>query len=148
MEHLPTQGCQKEAAAAGREVVMHRASDADVPVERVNVIHRPCNDLPFCVINIRWAGGSLFIPTGRQTSTNDQPQPMSRPTHYSPVISRFVVSVLYHEARHRRIPMTRLTDELLLQALRGTPGWQTATSLRITDDSASNTPAPGIAHAA
>ena len=78
----------------------------------------------------------------------DQPQLMSRPTHYSPVISRFVVSVLYHEARQRRIPMTRLTDELLLQALRGTPGWQTATSLRITDDSASNTPAPGIAQAA
>ena len=73
---------------------------------------------------------------------------MSRPTYYSPVISRFVVSVLYHEARQRRIPMTRLTDELLLEALRGTPGWQTATSLRITDDSASNTPAPGIAQAA
>lgn len=72
---------------------------------------------------------------------------MARPRHYSPVISRFVVSVLYHEARHRRIPMTRLTDELLLQALRGTPGWQTATSLRIADQPAS-TSAPVIAQAA
>lgn len=73
---------------------------------------------------------------------------MSRPTHYSPVISRFVVSVLYHEARQRRIPMTRLTDELLLQALRGTPGWQTATSLRITEETPCIAPAPGIAQAA
>ncbi|MFO1437556.1 MAG: hypothetical protein U1F81_04485 [Verrucomicrobiaceae bacterium] len=63
------------------------------------------------------------------------------------MISRFVVSVLYHEARHRRIPMTRLTDDLLLQALRGTPGWQTATSLRIADQPAS-TSAPVIAQAA
>ena len=73
---------------------------------------------------------------------------MSRPRHYSPVISRFVVSVLYHEARHRRIPMTKLTDALLLKALRGTPGWQTATNLQIAEETSSHHPAPVIAKAA
>ena len=73
---------------------------------------------------------------------------MSRPTHYSPVISRFVVSVLYHEAKHRRIPMTRLTDELLLQALRGTPGWQTATSLGNTGETHQDNQVPVTAKAA
>lgn len=47
---------------------------------------------------------------------------MSRPRHYSPTISRFLVSVLYHEARHQKIPMTKLTDRLLLNALRGSAG--------------------------
>ena len=51
---------------------------------------------------------------------------MSRPRHYVPCISRNVVCALYHEARHRRKPMTRLVDELLTAALQGTPGWQFA----------------------
>ncbi|WP_395733356.1 hypothetical protein [Prosthecobacter sp.] len=58
---------------------------------------------------------------------------MSRPKHYSPQISRFLVSVLYHEAQNRKIPMTKLTDDLLLNALRGSPGWITATTLRSAD---------------
>lgn len=65
-----------------------------------------------------------------------QPQPMfimARPRHYSPHISRFLVSVLYHEAQHRKIPMTTLTDDLLLKALQGTTGWITATTLQIAD---------------
>jgi hypothetical protein len=77
-----------------------------------------------------------------------QPQSMSRPKHYSPTISRFVVSILYHEAKHRRIPMTKLTDDLLLKALRATPGWHTATSLQISDPSTANPQAPKIAQAA
>ncbi len=64
------------------------------------------------------------------------------------MISRFVVSILYHEAKHRRIPMTKLTDDLLLKALRATPGWHTATSLRISDQAIANTLAPRIAPAA
>ena len=44
---------------------------------------------------------------------------MARPRHYSPVISRFLVSVHYHEARHRQMPMTRLVDALLRQSLTG-----------------------------
>jgi hypothetical protein len=51
---------------------------------------------------------------------------MSRPRHYSPVIERFLVSVLYHEARHRRVPMTRLTNEIIKRALTDSTGWQLA----------------------
>jgi pseudouridine-5'-phosphate glycosidase len=71
---------------------------------------------------------------------------MARPQHYSPVISRFLVSVLYHEAKHRKIPMTKLTDDLLLKALRGTAGWTTATNLRLAEENTQQ--APVIAQAA
>jgi hypothetical protein len=59
---------------------------------------------------------------------------MARPNHYSPTVSRFVVSVLYHEAKARKIPMTKLTDQLLRQSLEGTEGWKTAESARIAED--------------
>jgi len=49
---------------------------------------------------------------------------MARP--YVPAVARSLVSALYHEARHRGIPMTRLLDRLLRDALRGTPGWRKA----------------------
>jgi hypothetical protein len=79
------------------------------------------------------------------------PQPISfnmpRPNHYSPTISRFVVSILYHEAQHRRIPMTQLTDELLQKALHGTHGWHTATHLEIAGTPAPHTTAPMTAQA-
>ena len=51
---------------------------------------------------------------------------MSRHTHYVPRIDRRLVCALYHEARHRHQPMTRLVDELLTRALQGTNGWQLA----------------------
>ena len=51
---------------------------------------------------------------------------MPRRNHYSPCIDRELVRALYHEARHRRKPMTRLVDELLSDALTGTIGWQIA----------------------
>jgi hypothetical protein len=51
---------------------------------------------------------------------------MPRPTYYSPCIRRNVVCALYHEAKQRRQPMTRLVDELLTCALQGTMGWQIA----------------------
>ena len=51
---------------------------------------------------------------------------MSRPRHYSPVIERFLVSVLYHEARHRQVPMTRLTNEIIKLALANSTGWKLA----------------------
>ncbi|MCP5535416.1 MAG: hypothetical protein H7A51_04180 [Akkermansiaceae bacterium] len=44
---------------------------------------------------------------------------MARPHHYSPVIRRDLVSLLYHEARRRKLPMTKLVDEILRQALEG-----------------------------
>jgi hypothetical protein len=51
---------------------------------------------------------------------------MAQHRHYSPVIDRFLVTCLYHEARERRVPMTRLVDELLRRALKGSTGWQQA----------------------
>ena len=59
---------------------------------------------------------------------------MARPRHYSPQLSRFLVSVLYHQAKHLKIPMTKLTDELLQNALRGSPGWIQATTLKLAED--------------
>lgn len=52
---------------------------------------------------------------------------MPRPRHYSPAIERFLVSVLYHEARHRKIPMTQLVDDILKKALTNSTGWELAT---------------------
>ena len=53
---------------------------------------------------------------------------MSRRTHYSPCISRRIVGALYHEAKRRRLPMTRLVDELLTGCLHDTPAWQSASA--------------------
>ncbi|MEI8312520.1 MAG: hypothetical protein WCH98_17350 [Verrucomicrobiota bacterium] len=43
--------------------------------------------------------------------------------HYSPPIRREIVRVLYHERKSRGIPMTRLVDELLTEALKGSQHW-------------------------
>ena len=51
---------------------------------------------------------------------------MSRPTHYVPRIGRQLICALYHEAKHRRQPMTRLVEDLLTAGLQGTVGWQMA----------------------
>lgn len=51
---------------------------------------------------------------------------MARAKHYVPKVSRFLVCVLYHEGKRRNLPITRLIDELLTSALKGTPGWETA----------------------
>ena len=40
-----------------------------------------------------------------------------RQSPYSPQLSADVVHALYHEGQRRRMPMTRLADELLRQAL-------------------------------
>ncbi len=71
---------------------------------------------------------------------------MSRPKHYSPQISRFLVSVIYHEAKHQKIPMTKLVDLLLRQSLQGSAGWITATTLREAD--ISTPPRPELPKAA
>ena len=67
---------------------------------------------------------------------------MPRPRHYSPQLSRFMVSVLYHEAKARKIPMTRLTDDLLRQSLTDSEGWRQVESLRVAE---SPSPAPPTA---
>jgi hypothetical protein len=46
--------------------------------------------------------------------------------HYTPPLSRFIVCALYHEAKQRRIPMTRLANNLIELALKETPGWKEA----------------------
>ena len=51
---------------------------------------------------------------------------MPRPKHYSPEINRFLVSVLYHEAKGKNLAMTTLANQLLAQALTGGEGWQQA----------------------
>lgn len=58
---------------------------------------------------------------------------MPRPRHYSPQLSRFMVSVLYHEAKARKIPMTKLTDQLLRQSLSESAGWREAESLKVAE---------------
>ena len=60
---------------------------------------------------------------------------MARQRHYSPALSRFMVSVLYHEAKRRKMPMTKLTDHLLRHALAGSDGWREAESLKIAEAS-------------
>jgi len=51
---------------------------------------------------------------------------MARRDHYSPEIDAFLVSALYHEARRKGVPMTKLVDELLKGALEGSEGWKLA----------------------
>jgi len=59
---------------------------------------------------------------------------MANTRYYSPRISRFLVSVLYHEAKHRKIPMTKLTDELLRQQLISSQGWEMAQEVRVAEN--------------
>jgi hypothetical protein len=59
---------------------------------------------------------------------------MAQPHHYSPAIERFLVSVLYHEARHRNIPMTRLVNQILKEELAQSVGWQLALKSLATPD--------------
>ncbi len=49
-----------------------------------------------------------------------------RQTHYTPPLSRFNVCALYHEAKARGIPMTRLANDLVEAALKDSAGWQKA----------------------
>ena len=51
---------------------------------------------------------------------------MPQSKHYSPAINRFLVSVLYHEARAKRVPMTSLVNQILTERLTGGDGWRRA----------------------
>ena len=62
---------------------------------------------------------------------------MPNQRHYSPRINRFLVSVLYYEARRRNIPMTTLTNELLKQQLFGSPSWEIAQETKIAEEESS-----------
>ena len=49
---------------------------------------------------------------------------MPRFTHYSPLIRRELIRVLYYERVRRGIPMTRLVNEILSNALQSTQSWR------------------------
>jgi hypothetical protein len=53
---------------------------------------------------------------------------MARAKHYVPEVSRRLVKVLYFEGKRRKLPMTRLMDLILTNALIATPGWKIAES--------------------
>jgi len=55
---------------------------------------------------------------------NNQTNQMARFAHYSPPIRRELVRVLYHERKSRGIPMTRLVEEILTEALKESPHWR------------------------
>lgn len=46
--------------------------------------------------------------------------------HYTPPLSRLNVCALYHEAKARGIPMTRLANDLVEAGLKESPGWKKA----------------------
>ena len=49
---------------------------------------------------------------------------MARFVHYSPQIRRELVKVLFYERKRRGIPMTRLVESILTDALRNTESWR------------------------
>ena len=55
--------------------------------------------------------------------------------HYIPQINRFIISALYHEAKSRKMPMTKLTEHLLTESLSGTEGWRAAEASRVAEES-------------
>lgn len=51
---------------------------------------------------------------------------MPKRMHYSPQLSRLNVCALYHEAKTKGVPMTKLADELLAKALVDSESWTKA----------------------
>jgi hypothetical protein len=51
---------------------------------------------------------------------------MSKQTHYTPPLTRLNVCALYHEAKARKIPMTKLANDLVEAGLKESEGWQKA----------------------
>jgi len=68
---------------------------------------------------------------------------MARPRYYSPQLGRFLVCVLYHEARRRGQPMTTLANQLLESALAGSAGWREAEAAMVTETPARHQATPG-----
>lgn len=68
----------------------------------------------------------VHYPGTTNFPTAGNPTTMPRPTHYSPAIDRFLVCVLYHEAKRRKQPMTAVANALLKDALKDTEGWRIA----------------------
>ena len=60
--------------------------------------------------------GAFLFQTSANPANPNHPAPMPR-TLYSPRLSDDVVRALYREGQRRRMPMTRLADTLLRQAI-------------------------------
>ena len=66
---------------------------------------------------------------------------MPRPKHYSPSLNRFLICVLYHEAKRRKVPMTVLANALLESSLRGSDSWRQAEdAMRLRETSSPSEP--------
>ena len=64
---------------------------------------------------------------------------MARSKRYTPPLTRFNVCALYHEARQRRIPMTRLANNLVEAGLKDSEGWKQAQeAMRLGEPATSN----------
>jgi hypothetical protein len=61
---------------------------------------------------------------------------MAHLKHYSPQLNRFLVCVLYHEARKQKKPMTTVTSSLLEKALKGSESWAQAEAAMALKESA------------
>jgi len=62
--------------------------------------------------------------SGSISESSSEPKKMARFAHYSPPIRRELIRVLYYERVRQKIPMTRLVDSILSDALRNTESWQ------------------------
>lgn len=47
---------------------------------------------------------------------------MSHPRTYQPELPKALIKALYHEAKHRHLPMTKLLAEIVTHALDNTEG--------------------------
>lgn len=55
---------------------------------------------------------------------SSQNKKMGRYSYYQPAIRRELIRVLYHERVRREIPMTRLLEGIITDALRNTESWR------------------------
>jgi hypothetical protein len=51
---------------------------------------------------------------------------MTRSKHYTPALNRFLVSVLYHQSQVQKVPMTKLANQIVTEALANSEGWKRA----------------------
>jgi hypothetical protein len=59
---------------------------------------------------------------------------MAHARWYSPQLRRDLVSRLYHRAKAEKLPMTRLANRLLDEALARLPQMDSATALRVAEE--------------
>ena len=52
---------------------------------------------------------------------------MPKQNHYTPPLKRFLVTVLYHQAKLEHLPMTVLVKRIVEQTLQGKEAWKRAT---------------------